>query len=753
MTKRRNRSQIIDINNRKTRLTGRSGNNRNNFKLEIKSHIAREIWAVIYFALAVLTILSLNGKLGIFGTIWNGFLNPIFGWGIYAVPVVLIGVSTSLIFSKNLYFGFTKIIGLILMCIAVLGTLHLGISNEDMFELAKTGSHGGYIGFVSAFLIKSVLGQTGTQVVFIAMFLISLMITFEISIAAVLRFLKPELPIKIERESQIRTSQNPTKKARINQNGEVEEIKNDNFEIDFEKINIIAPEKSKFGLNSLERERQKTNIEIENITKEEPIEILKDIHFKDYTDWEYPTLDLLEDKIGTVDLDDKFLKEKAELIKRKLAQFGIEVTMEDIYVGPTVVQYTLKPAEDVKLSKITNLKADLALTLSAHSIRIEAPIPGKNLVGIEIPNQTRATVYMRELLETEEYKNEKSKLKIALGRTVNGKPMIADIASMPHLLIAGATGSGKSVGVNSFLISLLYNNSPSELKFIMIDPKRVELKKYNNIPHLLTPVITEPDKAATALRWCVAEMNRRYKILSELGHRNITEYNSDKNITDKMPFIVIIIDELADLMMTAGKEVESSICRIAQMARAVGMHLVVATQRPSVDVITGLIKANIPARIAFAVASGIDSKTMINRIGAEDLLGNGDMLYLSGALGRIIRIQGIFVSTKEVEKVTNRIKTTASPEYLDDIISHKTTEMHITGLPDSQFGNFADDEDGDDMMEEAVEIIQQTGKASASLLQRRLSVGYARAARILDIMEEKGLIGPSNGAKAREIYM
>lgn len=738
----RRRSQTIDTNKRRTRRN--YSRNRKSISLDIPNSTYREIWAIIYICIAVLTTLSLYNKLGIVGEAWANMIKPIFGWGIYGLPVALFIGGFLMLLNRNINFGITKLFGLFLMAIASLGTIHLRVPTEDMFDLAALGSHGGYIGFVSAFLSKSIIGELGAQIVFIAIFLISILITFEVSIASLLEFLKPQMPITIEKVNIIEAN-GRKKRLRINTDGEVEEIGEN--EIDFDKINIIAPEKPKelFGTRMAINKKDNEDL-IEEFESQQ-----KNTTQKEHIPWEYPPLNLLDNKVGIVDLDDKFLKEKAEIVKRKLAQFGVEVTMTDIHVGPTVVQYTLKPAEDVKLSKITGLKNDLALALSAHSIRIEAPIPGKNLVGIELPNQKRATVYMRELMETPEYKNEKSKLKIALGRTVTGEPIIADIAKMPHLLIAGATGSGKSVAANSFLISLLYNNSPEELKFIMIDPKRVELKKYNSIPHLLTPVITEPEKAATALKWCTVEMNRRYKILSDHGFRNIDEYNS-KEVEEKMPKIIIMIDELADLMMTSGKDVESSICRIAQMARAVGMHLIVATQRPSVDVVTGLIKANIPARIAFAVASGIDSRTMINCFGAEDLLGNGDMLYLSGALGRLLRIQGIYISTEEVDKVTTHLKCTeCNTEYIDEITASRNPSGDDEENAYSDGNQFSGDTDT--MLEGALNVIKQTGKASASLLQRRLSIGYARAARLLDIMEEKGYIGPSNGAKPREIFM
>ncbi|MEK7529206.1 MAG: DNA translocase FtsK, partial [Patescibacteria group bacterium] len=448
------------------------------------------------------------------------------------------------------------------------------------------------------------------------------------------------------------------------------------------------------------------------------------------------------------------LKENAELIRDKLCQFGIEVTMSDVHVGPTVIQYTLKPHEGVKISKITSLKSDLALALASSSIRIEAPIPGKSLVGIEVPNEQRSIVKLREIVESDEFSAVPSKLRLPLGRDVSGKPIVVDLISMPHLLIAGATGAGKSVGINSFLLSLLYQNSPADLKLIMIDPKRVELNSYNAIPHLLTPVITDVEKAAISLRWAVTEMMRRYQIFADTRHRNITDYNEDPAILEKMPRIIVLVDELADLMMAAGKEVEASICRIAQMARAVGMHLIVATQRPSVDVITGLIKANMPSRIAYAVTSGIDSRTILDSIGAEDLLGKGDMLYIGSEMSKPIRIQGVYVSTKEVERVTNRVKLTVEPEYNEEITSHQIAGQKVAGLPPSKIAAaLAADGDNDALYEQALRVIIESRKASASLLQRRLEIGYARAARILDEMEENGVIGPVRGAKPREIYL
>ncbi|MEK9132402.1 MAG: DNA translocase FtsK, partial [Patescibacteria group bacterium] len=495
--------------------------------------------------------------------------------------------------------------------------------------------------------------------------------------------------------------------------------------------------------NDIKEGEEENPVNLEN----QPVKAKKPV-----IEWKFPPLDLLENPLAADAVDDDFLKENAEMIRTKLEQFGIDVTMSDVHVGPTVIQYTLKPQEGVKLSKITTLKNDLALALAARAIRIEAPIPGKALVGIEVPNEQRTIVRLREILESDEW-NElpNSSLRIPLGRTVSGKPMVVDLSGMPHMLVAGATGSGKSVGMNSILLALLYQNSPQDLKFIMIDPKRVELNTYNGIPHLLTPVITDLEKAAIALKWAVAEMNRRYIVLSETGHRNITDYNDNPKMEEKLPKIIVVVDELADLMMAAGKEVEASICRIAQMARAVGMHLLIATQRPSVDVITGLIKANIPARVAYAVTSGVDSRTILDAIGAEDLLGQGDMLYISGQMSKPVRIQGVYVSSKEIEKVTNRVKLTIEPEYDDRITSPEVARQHVQGLPNVKGGMMSSG--NDPLYDKALALIIDSRKASASLLQRRLEVGYARAARILDEMESNGVIGPVRGAKPREIFV
>lgn len=464
--------------------------------------------------------------------------------------------------------------------------------------------------------------------------------------------------------------------------------------------------------------------------------------------WELPSSNLLDYSASTkAEAGD--IGKNVEIIKKTLKDFGIDVGMSEVNVGPTLTQYTLKPAEGVKLVNITARTNDVALALAAHPVRVEAPIPGKSLVGIEVPNKVAATVSLREVLEAPEYKEVTSNLSLALGRDVAGKVVAADLKKMPHLLIAGSTGSGKSVCMNAVLINLLFKNSPQDLRLILIDPKRVEFTEYNGIAHLLTQVVTETDKTISTLRWAVSEMERRYQLLASHNKRNIDAFNDDLPMSEqKMPYVVIVIDELADLMTQAANEVEGSIVRLAQMARAVGIHLIVATQRPSVDVITGLIKANITTRIAFAVASNGDSRIILDQVGADKLLGKGDMLYLSNEQPQPRRVQGVFLKDKEIKSVTDFIKKQAPAVYDDSIQIYRSSLGSVGGSTHSQGTS-----DDDELYNEARDLCIQAGKASASLMQRRLKVGYARAARLLDLLEAEGVIGPADGAKPRDVLV
>lgn len=462
--------------------------------------------------------------------------------------------------------------------------------------------------------------------------------------------------------------------------------------------------------------------------------------------WEYPPLSLLSERPGSK-ADRGDLKHNAGIIEKTLDSFGIQAKVVEVNCGPAVTQYALEIALGTKLSKITALQNDLALALAAPTgtVRIEAPIPGKSLVGVEIPNRSLEIVALRQILVSHAMRESRSKLTVALGLDVSGEPMVADIAKMPHVLIAGATGSGKSVMINAMIASLLFRASPQELKVIMIDPKRVEMAMYNGIPHLLTPVIVDLDKILSALKWAMAEMDRRYKLFASMGVRNIVGYNEASGF-QALPYIVILVDELADLMMFAPVEVEDAITRLAQMARATGIHLVVSTQRPSVDVITGLIKANIPCRIAFNVSSMVDSRVIIDQPGAEKLLGRGDMLFVPPDLAKPIRVQGVFVSDEEVNNLINYLKSTGfAPEYTEAV-----TQMPIARTG----GGTSIGADGrDEFFIEAVRTVRQYDRASASLLQRRLRIGYARAARLLDELEAAGIVGPGEGAKPREVLV
>ena len=472
--------------------------------------------------------------------------------------------------------------------------------------------------------------------------------------------------------------------------------------------------------------------------------------------YEYPPVSILgkntkkANKAGA-----KALTEKATQLQRTLHSFGVSAKVENISVGPAITRYELKPAEGVRVSKIANLSDDIALNLAAESIRIEAPIPGKQAVGIEIPNKEKESVPLRDVIESEEFEENKSKLTVALGKDVAGNIVLADIAKMPHVLIAGSTGSGKSVCINTIITSIIFNAKPSEVKMVMVDPKVVELSVYNGIPHLLIPVVTDPRKAAGALAWAVQEMDHRYNLFAEKGVRDLKGYNailekeSEDGTGGKLPQIVIIIDELADLMMVAAKEVEDSICRLAQKARAAGMHLVIATQRPSVDVITGLIKANVPSRIAFAVSSQIDSRTILDQVGAEKLLGKGDMLYYPASASKPVRVQGAFVSDGEVEKVVDFVKSNGVATYNEDILE----EIEKSNKSDGQKEQEAEEDDMDPLLMDAIETVVEIGQASTSFIQRRFKVGYARAGRIIDQMEARGIISGYEGSKPRQVLI
>lgn len=704
--------------------------------LAVEPSIAREVFGVLAGLLSVLCFLALFDHLGVVGRGIAGVLLKILGLGAWLFPVTLVLYSASIFLSKRFRVGIISIMGVFLILFGALGIFHT-IRVPFEFMMVPDQRAGGFFGAASSMLFRQSLGDIGAMVLLLGVFLVGILLAFQRSLLDLFSLLSAPFLLLFRNRAE--------KQSLLRKNKKEKDEKGTTSALEI--LRSIGQKESE-GKSLPVKEKKH-----ERIAPEE----------QDFSSYVKPALDLLNIGSSAQNVPDTELHEMGRKIAEKLLNFGVEVKMRAAYVGPTVTQFTLEPDERVKLSKITGLKNELALALSAESVRIEAPIPGKNLVGIEIPNTKRATVYMREILESESFIRHKKGLLLAIGKDVSGHPLVEDLAEMPHLLVAGATGSGKSVGMNAFLISMLFENSPADLRFILIDPKRVELMPYDGIPHLLTPVITESDKALSALRWSVSEMMRRLQEFSKLGVRNLSEYNEkaeemarksavsgtqEESSLKKLPKIVIVIDELADLMMRQHrKDTEAMVCRIAQMARAVGMHLIIATQRPSVDVITGLIKANIPTRIAFSMTSAVDSRTVIDTIGAEDLLGKGDMLFVNAKLPRPKRIQGIYISTEEIERVVNRIKATVPDEFFFE-------ESIFSSNEDSGGGFFGDEGgDSDDLLDEAVEVIRSTGKASASLLQRRLSVGYARAARILDIMEGRGMIGPAEGAKPRKIYL
>ncbi|MBI4093178.1 MAG: DNA translocase FtsK 4TM domain-containing protein [Candidatus Kerfeldbacteria bacterium] len=690
----------------------------------LKPETRHGITVVVMFTLAVLLFLSLFDLAGILGSQINNLAVLLLGGWRYFVPIIFVVLGITLLVPDRIPLRSSSYIGLVLFLLSGSALLFVPVSQDMMVQAVADGRGGGYLGLALAYPLRSLTGSLASAVILIALVIISALVMFNTTLSSLaergtfigawygnLQAWWYRWKYRLERQRHVDEAPSVSEQN--------EEQMVDRGEGGFESRRVgpavLEPpslqQRQLWPSAVVPRRRRKLDI---------PLDLLDQSDAK-------PSGGQIE--------------EKRDRIRKTLETFGIVVEMDKVNVGPTVTQFTLKPAEGVKLSQITTLQNDLALALAAHPIRIEAPIPGMSLVGIEVPNESIAIVSLRDILDSEEFKKRISNLTFSLGKDVAGKPWTANLDPMPHLLIAGATGSGKSVMMNTLIISLLYANSPDDLKFILIDPKRVEFSVYNDLPHLLTPVITETAKTVNALRWIVGEMDRRFRVLSGSGKRDIKAYHRD--VDDGMPYIVVVIDELADLMAVAAQEVEGAITRLAQMARAVGIHLVVATQRPSVNVITGLIKANITARIGFNVASSVDSRTILDTAGAEKLLGKGDMLYISSELSKPKRLQAAYLSDQEIIRVVQHLKTQAQPEYV--------TEVTEKLAPQSSFAveDFGDDE----LLNEAKELILRAGKASASLLQRRLRIGYARAARILDLLEERGIIGPGEGAKPREILI
>lgn len=701
-------------------------------KLSLHAETKKGIAAVLLFIGALITILSAFGAAGEAGNFIYHYLGLLFGWGYFLVPLSLILGGVAILKSLHEELYGTPFWGIGLFLISFLGVLQMFLGGQ-----IESGRGGGYLGVAIAYPFIKFLGIYASYIILIGLIFVSLLISFNISLKKLADFM-------FDRGGK--------KGKELVKDAEPAKAEGGMVDSFMQKI-MPTPSFKVKNLGVAEKDAKPATPEVKETKEEKKAkkdEMLLLQSKMTMADYKFPPVDLLEPDSGEPTSGD--IKANANIIKRTFQHFGIEVEMAEVNIGPTVTQYTFRPAQGVKLSKITTLTNDLSMALAAHPIRIEAPIPGRSLVGIELPNKAVMKVRLRNLIEQPEFAQNHKMLTVALGRDVAGMPVYAGLEKMPHMLVAGATGTGKTICLNSIITSLLYRQAPNFLKLILIDPKRVEFPVYNGLPHLLTPVIVDPEKMVNALRWAVSEMERRFEVLSGVQARDIISYNKkfvDGEIDEPLPYIVIIVDELADLMMSHGREVEATVVRLAQMSRAVGIHLVLATQRPSVEVITGLIKANITSRVAFQVASQIDSRTILDSSGADKLLGSGDLLFLSGDVAKPRRVQGTFVSDKEVKKVVEFLaKQNTAVEFSDDITQARTAQGAIFG------GSQGSDNGGDDdLYNEAREVVIQSGKASASLLQRRLRVGYARAARLLDMLEDNGVVGPGDGAKPRDVLV
>ena len=749
----------------------------------------KNISIVMLIILSILLAVLIYGKTGYIGENLTPILGGMIGIIKFAIPIGTFIIAIS-IASDRKELASTKLIELLvfLTCLASIFSIYQ-ISQNTMdikdsfsknikiaYELGSKNIGGGVLGAILGIPLTNMLGVAGAVIVSVGISIIILVFILGIPVSEIIEnYIEDFKERKQERKQEIkeyREQEYEERKQKRSQRQKKVDLSKEEITDDQIKINLndngSKLKKYDHSEDNLEPLISKKNtadyIENNLFKKEEERkeektrEVLTLEHAISVEDenYEFPPTSLLKQgKEMVLKGGKKALTDTAAKLQKTLYSFGVTAKVENVSVGPAITRYELKPAEGVRVSKIANLADDIALNLAAESIRIEAPIPGKQAVGIEIPNKENEIVHLRDILESDKFENAKSKLTMALGKDVAGECVVADIAKMPHVLIAGSTGSGKSVCINTLISSLIYKAKPSEVKLVMVDPKIVELSVYNGIPHLLIPVVTDPKKAAGALAWAVQEMENRYNLFASKGVRDLKGYNEAiENNSDEengtLPQIVIIIDELADLMMVAAKDVEDSICRLAQKARAAGMHLVIATQRPSVDVITGLIKANVPSRIAFAVSSQVDSRTILDMAGAEKLLGKGDMLFYPAGASKPTRIQGAFIDDKEVEKIVDFIKSNGTATYSDEIL--ESIEKANTNEKEVKDSDISDDEN-DPLLDEAIKTVIETQQASTSFIQRRFKVGYARAGRIIDQMEERGVISGYQGSKPREVLI
>ena len=753
----------------------------------------KNIAVVFLIILSILVAVLIYGRTGYIGEHLSPMLGGIIGWIKFLIPIGIftIGIATA---CDKKDFVRTKLFELLvfLICISAISSIYQitqgkidvtdGLSQniKISYELGTKNVGGGVLGALLGIPLRNMLGVAGAVIVCIGISFALLVFMLGIPVSDIIEeylynmkerkeVRKEEIREYREAEYKEREQRRQERRAktktvvldkeeitedqiRINLNEKPEKTKKYKHEADDLVPLGAKKEKQEFSPNTLEDNLFKVQEE-EKEEKTKSVLMLEHTQTVEDETYEFPPIELLtEGSSRGMKGGKKAIADNATKLQKTLYNFGVSAKVENVSVGPAITRYELKPAEGVRVSKIANLADDIALNLAAESIRIEAPIPGKQAVGIEIPNKENEVVHLRDIIESDKFGNASSKLAFALGKDVAGEEIVTDIAKMPHVLIAGSTGSGKSVCINTLITSIIYKAKPSEVKLVLVDPKVVELSVYNGIPHLLIPVVTDPKKAAGALAWAVQEMVNRYSLFAAKGVRDIKGYNAalDKeNEASKLPQIVIIIDELADLMMVAKNDVEDAICRLAQMARAAGMHLVIATQRPSVDVITGLIKANIPSRIAFAVSSQVDSRTILDMAGAEKLLGKGDMLFYPTGMSKPTRIQGAFISDKDVEKIVDFVKSNGTATYSDDVLE----SIEKANSNEKEVKEFDEENDADPFLDEAIETVIETQQASTSFIQRRFKVGYARAGRIMDQMEQRGIISGYQGSKPREVLM
>ncbi len=715
---------------------------------KVKYKHGHEIVALVLFAAGLLVLMglvtysasdpcfSVAGKgvqvknaIGIIGSYLSDALLKLFGLCAYLIPVFLFTYAAYFSLGGEAAHPLLKKVGGVLLFTA-LATL-LGLQNETVTIFSEEVPSGGMLGQLFVILLVKSISVTGAYIITVTSLVISLILLAPFSLLNAFVLVR-QLAVGLAEKVRLLIA---IQKARAERAREA-------------RARPIQPKEPPRIVASPPPRELARDRELREKRERPPKATQAAFEFMDDGKGVYrlPSTDLLDPVSLTVKkISEREMIAQSELLAQKLLDFDIQGRITQVHPGPVVTMFEFEPAPGVKVSRIVGLSDDLALSMKAASVRIQSPLPGKAAVGIEVPNNTRETVYFRQIIESAEYQSQRSRLKVPMGKDIFGAAVVSSIEKMPHLLVAGATGSGKSVAINSIILALLFNARPNEVKLVLVDPKMLELSLYNDIPHLLTPVVTQPKRAAETLRALVAEMERRYRTLAEKGSKNIDSYNKAVSEAERLPYIVVIIDELADLMMTVQREVEDSIMRLAQMARAAGIHLIVATQRPSVDVITGLIKANLPTRVSFQVSSKTDSRTILDANGAENLLGMGDMLFQPPGTAHLIRVHGCFVSEAEIKRVVDFVKKQGKPNY--EFLAQRVKEVaeaEVAAVEDSE---------RDEFYQRAVELVQMNGQASTSFLQRRLRVGYNRAARMIEMMQEDGIVGPADGAKPRQVLV